>query len=100
MAKFNIPIIDQPRQSLGTIIGGQSVIIRLHWQPYDAHWYIGMRFRDGRSIIEGVRIITGANLADGAREGFIGKLEVEGIDDPGRFAWRDETHRLIYDNQV
>ena len=96
MAKFNIPVIDQPRQSLGTIIGGQSVQIRLAWQPYDKHWYIGMRWRDGRSIIEGVRIISGANLTDGAREGFVGRLEVEGTGDPGRYAWRDETHRLVF----
>lgn len=96
MAKFTIPLINQPRQALGTILGGQSVQIRVAWQPSDQHWYLSLQWRDGRDIVAGVRMITGANLTEGARQGFQGTLAVEGTGDPGRNAWRDETHRLTF----
>ena len=96
MSKYEIPIIDEPRQSLGTILGGQSVHITLAWQPSDKHWYLGMKWRDGRDILAGVRLIAGANLAEGARHEFNGAIQVEGNGNPGRTAWRDETHRLVF----
>lgn len=101
MARFQIPLIDQARQAAGMQLGGQSLRIAFAWQPSDKHWYMSLRFRDGRSIVEGVRVITGANLTEGAREGFKGTITAESIaedgSDPGRHAWRDRTHRIIYE---
>lgn len=92
-----IPVADNPHQSMNVVLGGQSVHMIIRWLPTDARWHLSVRRRTGESILEGIRMVTGVNLAHAAREGFRGIISVEGPGDAGRAAWREGTHILRYD---
>lgn len=97
-----ITLIDAPNQSLEVTLGGQPVRIRVRWNRTDGSWFFSMRRPDGTRIVEGLRMTLNANLAHGARGGFngqIGVVEPAGVETgahPGRHAFRDGTHLLVW----
>lgn len=96
-----IPMADDLSQSMNLILGGQAVNAKMAWSAIDDAWNLGMRWRDGTPIIDGVRTVTGADLLDGARGDFAGRLVMAAVGEgqsanPGRDAWRTLSHGLIY----
>ena len=37
-----IPLIDAPRQTLTTVLGGQSLHLEVWWQPLSSKWYLSV----------------------------------------------------------
>ena len=93
-----IPLIDAPRQTLTTTLGGQSLHLEVWWQPLTSRWYLSVADLEdapialGRQIAPLVRLVRATAFA-----GDIAAIprRVDDLGDIGRQGWQ-ATHDLTY----
>ena len=99
MAAQQLPISNDYRQQVDTILGAQRVRVKVWWQPRDA-WYFTMEFPIGTPIITGRRINVGSPLVP-AFVSFVGNITCQRLLDDSGEPGADEpwssTHVLVYE---
>ena len=91
-----VPLSGAARETFRTILGGQTVRVRVWWQPMTEGWYVSISTLDQRPIVSSLRLSEGGNPMRGlVPEGFIGELVVTGLGEPGRMAWQ-ESSKLVF----
>lgn len=98
-----IDIIDVDRQSLIVRLGGTECRISVWWQPLDSGWYASLEAPTNTPVLKSQRLVPGVGLLDRLDGILPGNLVLRPLgderilDDPGRHAWRDSTHALIWE---
>ena len=93
-----IPLTTDPRQSMMVSLGGQTVELRVWWQPLSEAWYLSLKTDAGIPIALGRQITSRSRLIGSPR--FLGEIVAaplgrEAGSCAGRDAW-EGTHRLLY----
>ena len=93
-----IPLLNQPRQRFDVLLNGQQAGIEIWWQPLSAAWYLSLSV-GGDPIAAGRQVAPWQPLVQS--DGFNGDLMAVSnpgheTANPGRDAWGDDTHRLVY----
>ena len=95
-----IPLIDAPRQTLTTMLGGQSLHLEVWWQPLTSDWYLSVAdlvdapIALGRQISPRVRLVRSTAFS-GDIVAIPRRAEDQG--GIGRQGWQT-THDLTYFN--
>lgn len=74
MQKFSI--IDAADQQFGTIVSGRRMTIRVRYNPSSDRWSFDLSL-DDQPVLQGRRIVTGADLLDAVRVLFIRKFSFD-----------------------
>ena len=93
-----MPLTTDPRQSMMVSLGGQTVELRVWWQPLSEAWYLSLLTDAGIPIALGRQIASRSRLIGSPR--FLGEIVAaplgrEAGSSAGRNAWED-THKLLY----
>lgn len=95
---YEIPVIDAPRQTLETVLGGQPVTIALNWNAWLQRWALDFTLA-GVTIFSGVRMLPGIDLLKpyGLGLGKLALVEWQGSGgNPGRSEVPSGIFRLIF----
>ena len=99
MPTQQLPISNDYRQQVDTILGGQRVRMKVWWQPRDA-WYFTLEFPIGTPVVTGRRIVVGSDLVP-PYAGFVGNVACIRLQDeagePGPDQPWSTTHVLAYE---
>ena len=95
-----LPLSNDYAQIFSTVLNGQEVSVRVWYQDIGTGWFFSMTFEDGRHIVNGFRINTGAPILTVVVSDFIGNLvcvpTIEKTAEPLKDAPWGNTHSLIY----
>lgn len=97
-----LDLLDEARQSLIHRLPTVDVRIEVWWQD-DGHWYANLEAPVNTRQVSGKRLVVGAGLLDRIGDVLAGNyvLRALGEDfqdhDPGRDAWEQNTHGLMWE---
>ena len=101
---FTVPLLDRDRQSLIVRLDGRDCRIRIWWQPSDAGWWGSLEVPTNTAVVTGRRIALNAGLLDRVEGVLPGNLVMRDLGgagvEPGRGAFRDQTHALRWEPAV
>lgn len=98
VALYEIPVIDAPRQTLETVVGGRPATIAMNWNAWLGRWALDFSL-DGIAIIAGVRMVPNVDFLKpyGLGIGKLALVEWQGTGgNPGRSELPAGIFRLIF----
>lgn len=98
MALYEIPVIDAPRQTLDTVLGGQPVRLAMNWNAWLGRWALDFSL-NGVQIFAGVRMVPNVDFLKpfGLGIGKIALVEWQGSGgNPGRSELPAGSFRLVF----
>ena len=94
-----IPITNTFNQSFKTSLNGQAVKFTIWYQDIGEGWFCTLEFQDGRGIISGARLNSGAPMLFNTVSDFLGEVvpvsTIATYYELGRQPWGN-THILAY----
>lgn len=103
MATYIVPLTSDARQSMEVTLNGVTLSLVVRWNTEAEGWYVDAYQPDGTAIVIGRRLVTMHSIwsrrtyLEALPVGDLYCVELTGsLAEPGRTAWTDATHQLVW----